>query len=352
MRILLIFVVALVIAGLGIRFCVEKVPVDSVGVKIRQLGGGGAVQEDFAPGYVFCVPGIHRLELMDPTLQFFTIADDGETGAPLALRSSDQYVTKVDVTVVYRLKKGEAHRALVRHGRAEAFKTKLRSFANKNIWEELAKLETEDFYNPAKRLEGSLRAKDRMNRDLADQHMEVIDVLVRNVEYDPNFEQKLLDKQILDQKQQLETSKAILEGEKEKTELIEKETEAKTIAIAEDLKAEVNLLTAETDAEVAQIEADTDLFTKQLMADADNYERQRTAEGELLKTKAQAKGEKAITEAYAGFGGKLYLTRQLLDNLEIGEIEINTNRVNPFDVYQMLEMLGVEAAEISEVAKP
>jgi regulator of protease activity HflC (stomatin/prohibitin superfamily) len=344
MKKLAVFLAIPIVLLVMVRFCVQKVPVDHVGVKILQLKGG-AVQQDYDAGYVFCVPGLHRLELMDRTLQFFHIAEDGDTRKPLQLLSSDQYKTQVDVTVVYRLKEGEAHKALVLHGPGNAFTFKLRSYADKYILQELAKLQTEDFYDPAKRQAGSRRTMEGMNADLVDQHLVVTDVLIRNVKYDPSFERKLLDKQLLDQQQQLQKSKAQLEGEKEKTELIQKETEARVLAINEERKAEVNERTAVTTAKIAQIQADAEFYAKKLLAEADNYMRTKTAEGELLKTQAQATGEKAINAAYAQPGGELYLVKQMVENIELGSIEINTNKVNPFDVWQMLDMLGMDPAE-------
>ena len=32
----------------------------------------------------------------------------------------------------------------------------------------------------------------------------------------------------------------------------------------------------------------------------------------------------------------------MIDAIEFGEIEVNTNKVNPFDVNQMLKMLGLD----------
>ena len=36
----------------------------------------------------------------------------------------------------------------------------------------------------------------------------------------------------------------------------------------------------------------------------------------------------------------------MIDNIRFGEIEINTNQTNPFDVNQMLRMLGVPASAL------
>ncbi len=342
MKYVAILMVSIILLIVVFVACFAKVPIDKVGVKIRLLGGEGTVKEDYPPGYVFRIPGIHRLELMDPTLQFHEISKNGDTKKSLLLRGSDQYETQVDVTVVYHLKKGEAHKALDKHGPGELFKRSLQSFVEKNIWDELSKLDTEDFYNPKKREDGAKNAMNRMNEDLTAQHLEVVEVLIRNVEYDKSFEAKLLDKQILDQTQELEVSKAKLETEKEKTELIGKETDAMVAAIGEEMTAEINLLTAQAEADIAKIKADADLHAQTALAKAEQDKRQNIAQGEFLKTQAEAIGEKKVTEAYLGFGGSLYLAKQMVENIEMGEIEVNTNQVNPFDVEQMLKMLGVD----------
>jgi regulator of protease activity HflC (stomatin/prohibitin superfamily) len=353
----IVILAVLLISAIGLALSIEKVPVDRVGVKILQIGGGGVIEEDFAPGYVLCVPGLHRIELLDSTLQFYTIAEDGDTGHALNLRGSDQFITKVDVTIVYRLKPGEAHKALLRHGGSEAFKKRLHSFAHNDLVAELGKLETEDFYNVSKRAGQSQKALLRMNEHLTGEHIEVIDVLIRKLEYDQDFEAKLLDKQLLEQKQQLEVSKAGLEKEKETTEKIRKGTEAQVAATLQELESESKVRAATAEAQVAQIEADAEFFAKSLLASAENYKRQKVAEGELLRTQAKAKGDEALNKAYSGFGGELYLVRQMVDQLEFGDIEVNTNRVNPFAVDELLEMLGVPAkavlaAEPVPVAEP
>ena len=41
----------------------------------------------------------------------------------------------------------------------------------------------------------------------------------------------------------------------------------------------------------------------------------------------------------------------MVENIEIGDIEINTNRTNPFDVGRMLEMLGVQVDDVRTKAQ-
>jgi regulator of protease activity HflC (stomatin/prohibitin superfamily) len=319
----------------------QKVPIDRVGVRTDQIGGG-IEQRDFQPGYVFTIPFKHKLELMDPTYQFYTQA--GNTA--LKLRSSDGFQTLVDVTVVYRIKPGLAHQAIVRHGPGLAFQSKLQTIAEKYLWEVLTELVTEDFYNAEKRLEQSKKAAELMGAQLVNEHLELIDVLIRDIKYDQKYEQLLLEQQLLKQQKLLFDSKKKLEDEKTVTELIVRETKNKVIEIREEQAKEMRELKAKTDAEIAKIRVDAEKYAETKLAEASRESRENIAEGELAVVKAEAEGERAINEAYRTEGGDLLIARKTIENIQLGEIEINTNLTNPFDVKQMLEMVGVSLSDI------
>ncbi|MFH0794371.1 MAG: SPFH domain-containing protein [bacterium] len=337
---LALLVIVFAAVAVVLRFCFQKVPLDRVGVRTWLLGGG-VDRRDLGPGFYLVVPGVHRLDLMDPTIQFLTMAPNHEAPA-LKLIGKDQYATEVDVTVVYRLQPGKAHAALLKYGAGELYRSKLRSRADKIIWETLGELATEDFYNTTKRHNAAEKARDGMNKSFQEETdpFEVVNVLIRNVKYDPLFEKRLLEKQIFDQSQRLNSALTLKEKELEKTQTIEKQTTAKVVAIQEDMAQAIKTLIAESDARIAQIEADANLYAHTKLSDAEREKREKTAAGELEKTVAKAKGEKAVNQAYIGFGGQLYLAKKTIENLQLGEIEINTNQTNPFDAEQMLKLVG------------
>jgi len=335
----------LVIAGASTF--IEKVPIDRVGVKTLQLGGG-VEQRDFAPGYVFVLPGMHKLELMDPTYQLLTQSGS----SAVELRSSDGFRTEVDITIVYRLKPGMAHKAIARHGPGYKFREKLQTIAEKYVWEVMGELVTEDFYNSEKRTAQAEKARVLMQQQLDAEFIEVIDVLLRDIRYDQRFEQLLLSQQLLDQEKLLFDSQNLLARERTKTELIQRKTENMVIEIKETQLKAIRELVADTDAAIARIQADAERFAETAIAEASREARQAIAEGELARTRARADGDKAINAAYSQPGGELLLTRKMIENLSFGQVELNTTQTNPFDVEQLLRMLGLGLETRMEIPSP
>lgn len=336
----------LVAAGLAVMLvigvtCFTKVRLNEIGIKVNQLKGGIA-QEDFGPGYYFIIPGMHKMYRLDPTVQTFELGEKGDAPA-VELRAEDQYRTKFDITVLYRIKQEHAHKIAAEVGLT---RDKIRRFVRKQadrvLWDALGRLQTEDSYDVAKREAARLAAKNALEAELAPKHLQLVDLLIRAIEYDPSFEEKLKEKQLLDQSKALNVEKAKLEQELQKTQSIERTTEAQVKVIAEERIQEIENIVATTDAKVKEINANAEFDAQKLIAEAERHMRTKTSEGELAKTQAKAKGEKAINEAYLGLGGQAYITRQMIDSIEFGDIEINTNRVNPFDVNQFLRMLGLD----------
>jgi len=357
-----ILLIAVILFFVGLKTTCREVPLDRVGVKLNMIGGKGVVEKDFAPGYVFVMPGFQRLDLMDPTVQDFTMAATeavrsersdllGMTrqqqltfrqGAPVNLRTQDEFTVDLDITVLYRIRPDAAHLVLKEFGSMYGFQARtLEPQTRLVIWNVLGQLRSADFYNSALRTAQADRARAELNRRLAAHNLEVLDVLIRNIKYQDEFEQKLLDLQLIDQRQRLAKDQEEVERAKEKTQLIEKATTASVIAIMAELEKERKTQIAATDMKIAQVTADASFLAQKMIAEADSYGRQRKALGELAKTSATAVGDKAVAAAYTGAGAELFLAKQLLEGLQIGDIEINTNDMNPFDVRRMLEMIGL-----------
>lgn len=341
------------IAVLGIIFllsCLTKVSLNEVGIKVNNLGGG-IIQEDYEPGYYFVLPGAHQMWILDPTVQTYKMGGTDATIPSLQLVGKDQYTTRFDVSVLYRLRKGMAHEIARDVGmHQDRIQNFVRSKADKVLWDSLGRLNTQDFYDVERREAARLGARNELTKELEPRNLEVVDILIRAIEYDRNLELILVQKQLLDQNKALNVEKTLLEKELEKTQSIERETEAKVAVIQEEMTQEIANIRATTDAAVRQLEADADLKSQKLLAEADRYRRTKLSAGELAKTQAQAKGDKAINEAYVGGGGQAFITKKMIEGIQFGQIEVNTNNVNPFDVDQLLKMLGLEttAAESSK----
>lgn len=225
------------------------------------------------------------------------------------------------------------------------------STSTKIIWEVMSDLSTEEFYDTDKRTAHADRAKDTLQRTLLENgvQVDVLDVLVRKIDYDPSFEARLLEKQLLEQDQLLQTSLARAEVEKQVTEKIQKETEAAVKRITEERQKEIKTLLAEKEKKLRQIEGDTGLYTMEVLSGAARSLKEKTAEGQLLVDQGRATGEEAINAAYRQAGGDYLLAKKMIENIEFGAIEINTNLWNPFDIEETLRKILGRAASLGAV---
>jgi regulator of protease activity HflC (stomatin/prohibitin superfamily) len=339
----------LTVAVLGT--CLTKVRLNEVGVKVDNLGGG-IVTEDYLPGYHIVIPGMHTMYRFDPTVQTLNMGGSDSTHPAAEIRSKDQYMTRFDITVLYRIHEKQANLVAKEIGLDQKMIVNfVRSNVDKVLWGTLGSLNTQDYYNVKKREEARKKAKASLAEQLKPRHLEMVDILIRAIAYQSNLEEILVQKQLLDQRKALNVEKTRLEKELEKTQSIERETEAKVRVIAEEKTQEIANIVADTDAKVRKFKADADFESEKLLAEADRYRRTKMSEGELAKTQAKAKGDKAINEAYSASGGQAYITRQMVENLTYGNIEVNTNAVNPFDVEQVLRMLGLKGSDKSNSKK-
>ena len=333
---------------LAFLFCVQKVPLNKVGV-VTDNFGAGVQQVDREPGYLWIWPGMQSLTLWDPTLQVIHLQQEKNVDSRVHIRGKDQYTTHLDMTVLYRVRrdadgKTQAWSAAKKFGAMDRLHEIAMRNSTKVIWEVMSDMATEEFYESKMRSRHSERAHQTLNDALREEGVEVLDVLVRKIDYDTNFEARLLEKQLLEQDQLLQSSLAKAEKEKQVTEKIQKETEAAVKRISEEREKEVKTLLAEKEKTLRMTEGDTGLYTTEVLTAADRYMKEKTAEGQLLVDQARAKGEEAINLAYQQVGGDFLLGKRMIENVEFGEIEINTNLWNPFDIQETLrKILGAAA---------
>lgn len=334
-----IIAVVLVLAIIVIS-CTEIVPVDRIGVKSNLLGQG-VIKEDIEPGLCLVIPGMHKLELLDPTVQ--TIDFMGRNAFPLT--ASDQFTTLLDITFFYRIQKGYAWNVYQNIGTQDGIRQLFTDKAREAIFRVMGQMKTEDLYNSEKRIESSSKTLEALNNALKDYHIVSESLLIRKVDFQKKFEERLIAKQLLGQKQLLNRSKEMRENEQAKTQIIQRDTIFMVTQIHEEMNKAIINLQAENKAQIDRIKADSEFESKQMLAEADRLRREKIAGGEKLKAIAKAKGQKAINSAYRSKGGKLLLTRKMVDNLDFGEIEVNTNQMNPFDVNHFLDLLGADSGK-------
>jgi hypothetical protein len=355
--------------------CWVKIPLNKVGVCTSRTSG--IIDKDYDAGYVLAIPGMYSVQEWDPTWR--NLKDT------VQIRGSDQYTTEVDISVLYRIQPGKCHEA-AKHYRDEAHieslaRIDLTKFAN----EILAQMRTEDFFNSKIRNEKAAQAQDAMDKLLRPKGIEVKNVLIRNIVYDPKFEQQLLQKQLAGQRKSLEIAKGSLAAAETQTQLIDRDAESKVKQIRESTEQEIQNLKADTDRQIAQIiqdatlkagtivakaeasrneakaavdlkveqiKQDANLEAASILAKAESDRRQKIAQADLLQATATAKSTDLMSKAYAKPGAQYYFARKAIENIKLDDIEVNSSNFNPLDANRLLQAVGLDPAAMKEPVKP
>lgn len=370
---LLSFIIIFAVVGVFVaaNFLFIKIDLGETGVRTQQyaiFGSKGVVQEDFGPGWHRNLPLLDTWKIFDSTVQtteFTTEQERKETKkiysflsstsqryldstssastGQVELKSKDGYTVRLDVTVKYRVSPNEVHKLYQELGSEARYKGIVRDQVQKTIRDIFGTMLTEQFYDPDVRRIKTVEATDDLKGELAGNSVELIEILIRDIAFDPSYERKILDKKLADQDVELNKSRALAEEKKGETNRIAAETEAKVRVIEQELKAKQLTMKAETDKQIAQINADARLTAAKLKADADLYKAELEAKGTLLEREATAEGERLKATALNTPGGENLVAFEIIEQLNLGEITVSTQSNDFLDVESVLEKVGASA---------
>lgn len=195
-RILRIFVVAMLVLWLSPKFCFHTIEPDEIGV--RQSNFSGVYQEDLEPGWALRIPGIHKIIEVPRRFEFLDYTnDDLGPQEPLQIRTQDNNIVVIDVSVPYHIIPGEAYMVVEAGNHVEDRQGLLRfqRLAEETtvsvLREHLAQLTSAEWYDTDRRLEVADDALEILNQSLADLHVKAESVLVRAVTFREQYEQQL-----------------------------------------------------------------------------------------------------------------------------------------------------------------
>lgn len=213
-KLLKIFVIGVILLWISPKFCFSTVAPDVIGV--RQSNISGVHQEDLDPGWALRIPGVHRIIEVPRRYEFLDYTGDGEgPQESLQIRTQDNNIVIVDVSVPYHIKPGEGHQVVEAGNHVEDRNGLLRvqRLAEETtvsvLRERLAELTSAEWYDSEKRLAVATQTLEVLNSSLADLHVEAEAVLVRAVTFRSEYEQQL-------QQIQLNEQNKLLDGAREK----------------------------------------------------------------------------------------------------------------------------------------
>jgi regulator of protease activity HflC (stomatin/prohibitin superfamily) len=326
------------------------IPIGQVGVRIQQygiLGKKGLVQKDFTPGWHMNRGPLDKWLLFDSTVQTLEMTRDPRQGSDrsiddIKVQSADGYAISLDVTVKYRIIKEHAFLLYKELGAGSKYKVFVRSEAQSACMGAFGQMKTEDFYNPIERRTTAAAVHEDLNEALNSKGLEVIEVLIRSVQFDPEYEKKIRRKKLADQEVELNISMGKAEEMSGKTQVIEAETKKLVNLVIKEKEAELIRMQAETDLKIATIKAEFDRYVKEKEADADLIAAQKDAEGTLKVLTAEAAGERMRNEALQGSGGDILVALEAAKNLNIKEVDVSTLDIDFLNLEEMVQKLGAE----------
>lgn len=326
------------------------IPIGQVGVRIQQyaiFGKQGLVPQDFKPGWHMDRGPIDKWMLFDSTVQTLEMTRDPYHGSAqgvddIKVQSADGYAISLDVTVKYQIIEGKAYQLYQQIGAGTKYKVIVRNEAQKACMGAFGQMKTEDFYNPGERRKAATAVFDHLNTAMNPKGLKVIDVLIRSVQFDPEYENKIRRKKLADQEVELNKSMAKAEEMSGKTQVIEAETKKLVDIVIKEKEAELIRMKAETDLQIAGIIADYKRYVKEKRADADLIAAQKDAEGTLKVKVAEAEGERLRNAALQGSGGDILVALEAAKNLKVKNVDVSSLSVDFLDVEKMADKLGAE----------
>ncbi|MFW5857979.1 MAG: SPFH domain-containing protein [Planctomycetota bacterium] len=349
-----IFVILAAFAALIIKsLVIIYIPAGQVGVRTQEygiLGSKGVVQEDFGPGWHRDFGPIDSWVTFNSTIQTLEMTRDPRRGSrqtrdDVQVQSSDGYKVNVDVTVKYRIQDGQAHKLYQDTGGGERYKVIVRTEAEKACIELFGKMRTEDFYNPAERQRVSRQAHKELQESLKDNYVDVVGLLIRDVQFDPDYEKRIQAKKLADQEVEVQKSMDAAEKMSGKTQVIEATTTQEVEVIKEEKTAKLKRMQAETDRKIARIRADYERYATEKNAEAERIAAEKRAEGTLLVNSAEAEGERLRNRAMMGTGGEILVALEAARNLRLGEVTLSSVDTDLLDVEAMARKLGAPPAK-------
>lgn len=300
--------------------CYERIEPGKIGVR-RSLEGGVS-EQDFEAGYHVSLPLWHSWYQIDGTLHYLEYIEGNENGA-LDVRTRDTNTIYIDLSVPYRVKKGEGWR-IVREGFADSYDDKVKSTAAGLLREQLAQFSNIDVQDPAVRKRVAAATLPILNAALEQYHVEATHIVIRSIRFRSQYEQKLQNKQFFIMQGQLDAAKERELAAKQETETLEKVI-VKDIALKrEEWNKQIEEAKSKFELEISTINAEATRYSRKRRADADAIFDTSKSEGDLAEVKAEALGEALKAQALATKAGRTYSAIDAARRFKMGDIQLNS----------------------------
>jgi regulator of protease activity HflC (stomatin/prohibitin superfamily) len=187
--------------------CLVYIKPNEYGIKVVKLGAGrGVHKEIYGAGYHWVTPlGIQQMYKLPRDLQVLELTNYPESAARPArvqkaahIQTSDGFFVDVDISILYFIE--DPYKVFTMIGPGASFEENgVIPKTEPVLKETLGELTTEDMYNSPLRVQKTLAAKEKLNRELEPKGLKVSQLLVRYFTYSPEIQKNIEEKKLKDQ---------------------------------------------------------------------------------------------------------------------------------------------------------
>lgn len=306
------------------KFFMVSIPAWEIGVRRSLISG--IHEEDLGLGYHMRLPFVHSYYQLPRTLQFLDYSNEDPDAElkSLEIRTSGNNIIYVDVTIPWRIKDGEAWQ-IIREGFGDSYADKVASTCTGILRETLAAMSTTDIYQTDKRTKTAASILPKLNQALGQYHVMADHVIIRNIGFRPEYEQKLQDKQFFVVQGRLDEAKRKESEAIQQTDTFEKAIQKDINVKREEWNGLIEDLKTKYELEIAAIKAEALQYDASRRAEADAVFATSQAEGDLAEAQAEALGNKLKAQALSTQAGRTYSAIIAAENFELGDIQLNSN---------------------------
>ncbi|MBI3817972.1 MAG: hypothetical protein HY286_04715 [Planctomycetes bacterium] len=344
----LIFFGAVLLAALVVSACIRRIAPDEIGMHTTSnllWIRGGLDPQDYDAGFYRSIWPFERWETLPRSTQRIAFTNRPDLRGPndaaaIEAKTLDGDRVTIEAAVLVKIAPGKGHIVFEKVGAGDALRALARDLAKPPIVTVFGTLKTQDIYNAEVRRKAyqSLTTT-TLTQLLASNGLELVDVSIMEVTYDPQYEAQL-------QRQKESTQKTLLEVSQQK--LVTEEGEKKKLMQGtdnevQDLKTQLLnkklTLKAINDMAIAVLDAESLKRVGEIEADAKQYRGEKEAMGIQANKEAEANAVQLQKDAYGENGANVvaYLAAQ---NFSVKSVTMPSFGIDWFSPLSIAQHMG------------
>lgn len=331
MKKLFTLLIVLILVPILVAVLFKRVPPATIGVKQSQWGGG-IIEGNFKTGFHLGISGYHKWHFLPATTHFihFTNSKTRYSSStvliqpPIEIRTADGNTVNYEVSIAYHIKADEAWQIISEKLKIQ-YQGLVKSKVTSVLIDQLSKLSSEDLQLTETRMALVQNAFPYLEISLAEFHCQAESILIRRFGFQPEYEQRLQDKQYLRQETLLDQALTLVAEQELTVNLLERQIVAAELAKTQEWEKRIQEKTSEYDVLLATIRADASVYAANTMAEGDAELVISEANGQLALEKAEALRNELRTAALNSEGGRILLALTAAENLNIPKVTLNSD---------------------------